>query len=305
LKKLKKCKNQTKNINKIRKEEKQEEFSYIDELTENELKNVKKSNKIYTDPGKRNLLMMKDDNGKYYRYSNKERLFETKRNKYQRLIENRKKGNGIKMKEIELSNCKSNSCSEEKFKEYVKKKNEINNCLTEKYEDMFYRKQKLYGHINRKRSNSKLINKLKEKYGAESVIIMGDWSIPKQMKNMISTPNLRLKRLLAKNFKLYNFDEYNTSKINYKTETECENLEVKDRNKKGALIELHHVLRYQIGKRSECINRDKNAVNNYEKIIKHWLETKERLGPYKRTKLVTLKSEKEQCQILTSLKRCI
>jgi len=277
---------------KIRKsEKKEEEFPYIDELTDDELENVKSSNKIYIDPGKRNLLMMKDDTGKYYRYSNQERLFETKRNKYNRLMENRKKGNGIKIKENELSSCKSNSCNDEKFKEYIKKKNEINNCLMEQYEDIFYRKQKLYGHINRNRSDSNLINKIKEKYGNESIIIMGDWSIPKQMKNMISTPNLRLKRILAKRFKLYNFDEYRTSKINYKTGTECENLEVKD--KKGALIELHHVLRYQIGKRSECINRDKNAVNNYEKIIKHWLLTKERLEPYKRTKLITPKSEKE------------
>ena len=46
---------------------------------------------------------------------------------------------------------------------------------------------------------------------------MGDWSIGKQMKNFISTPNLGLKRKLIEHYNVYNLDEFRTSLLNYKT----------------------------------------------------------------------------------------
>jgi hypothetical protein len=119
---------------------------------------------------------------------------------------------------------------------------------------------------------------------------MGDWEIPKQLRNYISTPNIRLKRLLGKHFTVYNLDECRTSCINYKTETECENLKVKD--KTGKLRSLHSVLTYQTeSKRLGCINRDKNAVNNFEKIIKSWLECRQRPKIYTREKSLTSKAK--------------
>ena len=81
-------------------------------------------------------------------------------------------------------------------------------------------------------------------------------------KENVSTPNMRLKKLIGAQMKIYNLDEYNTSKLNYKTEEQCENLYQYD--KKGIIRKVHSVLTYQIG----CINRDKNAVYNMEKNSK-------------------------------------
>lgn len=74
---------------------------------------------------------------------------------------------------------------------------------------------------------------------------MGDWSIGKQLRNFVPTPNIYFKRLLKKRFNVYNFDEYNTSKLHYKTEEKCENMYVFDKN--GQYKKIHSVLTYRMG----------------------------------------------------------
>jgi len=62
-----------------------------------------------------------------------------------------------------------------------------------------------------------MLKKIEKKYSKDHIIIIGDWSIGKQMRNFISTPNLSLKRKLQERFKVYNIDEYRTSCLNHKT----------------------------------------------------------------------------------------
>lgn len=62
---------------------------------------------------------MKNEKGKKLVYSNREYITNTKRLKYQRILQNYKKDN-IKEQEKELSKYNSKSCTYEKFKEYVK-----------------------------------------------------------------------------------------------------------------------------------------------------------------------------------------
>jgi len=51
------------------------------------------------------------------------------------------------------------------------------------------------------------------------------------MKHFVSTPRIGLKRKLKKHFKVYNLDEYRTSKMCYKTKKETKNLKVKIKDK--------------------------------------------------------------------------
>ena len=87
------------------------------------------------------------------------------------------------------------------------------------------------------------------------------------MRNFISTPNLGIKRELKKRFKrVYNIDEYRTSKLHYQTEEECSNLEYLD--KKNKKRELHSVPTYKMeNQRLGCINRDRNGRNNIKKVF--------------------------------------
>lgn len=137
---------------------------------------------------------------KVLRYSNRQHLQRTKRLKYKKLLYNYKGKNGIKDIEKELTSYNSKSCDFDKFKAYIKKKNEINQVLFEKYEAEVFRKYKWYGYINRRRAETDLVRQITKTFGKDTTIIYGDWSQGEQMRNFISTPNLGLKRKLGEYF---------------------------------------------------------------------------------------------------------
>ena len=260
-----------KNINYI-------EFPYLEELDDNQLENLEKNNWIVNDPGKSNLLCMKNKYGKKLRYTNKNHITKTKRIKYQILLKNYKDKNGITEVENKLSIYNSKSCDYKNFKKYIKNKNIVNEELFNKYKEDIFRKYKWYGYINRKKSETDLVRKIKKTFGNDAIICCGDWSISRSMRGVISTPNLGLKRKLSEHFTIYNLDEFRTSILNYKTEDKNENLYLPD--KKKVVRKLHSVLTYQTEKnRKGCINRDENAVNNMIKIVKYYLEHKHEKEP--------------------------
>jgi hypothetical protein len=112
-----------------------------------------------------------------------------------------------------------------------------------------------------------------------------------------------LKRIIGKQMKVYNLDEFRTSKLNHKTEEVCKNLYLPDAN--GVIRKLHSVLTYKMENRQiGCINRDENAVNNMIKIVNHYLNKKERLLKYRRDydlEKGELKAEPKQ-KVITSIK---
>ena len=242
----------------------------------------------------RDLLSITDDDGKTMTYSNKRRVSETKRLKYQRLIKNYKDKQGITKIENELSDYNSKTCDFKKYKEYMMKKNEINSKLFKLYSDVKFRQYRWYAFINRKRSFDTMLNDIEKMYskeGEDIVIIIGDWSIGKQMRNFISTPNLGIKRELKKRFKrVYNIDEFRTSKLHHQTEEECSNLEYLD--KKNKKRKLHSVLTYQMeNQRLGCINRDRNGRNNIKKVFDEIQKTGKRPLRYQRGYEITVTNQ--------------
>ena len=83
---------------------------------------------------------------------------------------------------------------------------------------------------------------------------------------------------------MLHIDEYRTSKLHYATENECENYKYPYKSKEGEIKyqSIHSVLIYKIRRESGCINRDKNSVNNMEKIVKSVISTGERPENYRR-----------------------
>jgi hypothetical protein len=126
-----------------------------------------------------------------------------------------------------------------------------------------------------------MLNKIENKFGKDVKIIIGDWSIGKQMRNFISTPNLTIKRKLTTRFQVYNIDEFRTSCLNYITEEVCKNLYLPD--KKKVERKMHSILTYKMeNNRKGCINRDKNGCRNIQKVFKCYMETGERPEKYRR-----------------------
>ena len=248
---------------------------------------------------------MKDKKGKILKYTNKKHVRKTKRIKYQKLLQNYRNKNKISEIENELSNYNSKTCNLEKFKTYILNKNKINKVLFEEYNKEIFRKYKWYGYINRKKADISLIREIKKEFGKKSILLYGDWSMKGNCnKGNVSTPNMRLKRLIGLQMKTYNLDEYNTSKLNYKTEEQCENLYQYD--KKGIIRKIHSVLTYQMeNKQIGCINRDKNAVYNMEKIVNYYLLYKQRPERYCRTIKGINPSEQDKIKVQGQVLPCL
>jgi len=259
-----------------------QEFDYIDDdhISNDDLEGPH----AFIDPGKYNLFTMMNDEEVFFTYTNRKRLIETKRLKYQRLIKNFRDKLKITDIEKELSLYNAKTCNLEKFKKYVIKKLEINEQLYDLYQEKKFRQYKFYAYINRTRSEDNLLNTIEKIYskdGIKPIIIIGDWSIGKQMRSIISTPNIALKRKLKERFKVYNIDEFRTSCLHYKTEKKCKNLYLKDL--KGVSRKKHSILTFKMeNKRTGCINRDRNGCKNMKKIFNHYIKTGERLERYRR-----------------------
>ena len=269
--------NKLKQKDKPKKIEKIQEFPYIDDVEKIDLE----GKHIFIDPGKRSLFTMMDDEGKFYSYTNKQRVNETKRLKYQNILKKYRDELEITSKENELSAYNSKSCNINKYREFITKKINTNEVLYKLYQNNKFRQYKWYAFINKKRTEDNMLNKIEKTYTKDSIIIIGDWSIGKQMKNFISTPNLSLKRKLQERFKVYNIDEYRTSCLNYKTEELSKNLYLVDKRNKER--KMHSILTYKMeNKRNGCINRDKNGCKNIQKVFNYYIEYDERPERYKR-----------------------
>ena len=276
---------------------------YIDDLSKEELKELESKTWVVVDTGIRVPLYMKSNketkkeknpkkrkefyNGTIYRYSNKKHAFRIKRFIFRKKLNNYKKKHQITEKENKLSGYNSKSVNYKIFTEYIKNKIKINKELYEKYRAPIFRKYKWYGYINKKKTEGKLIKDIKDKFGKEVVIILGDASMKGNCKKgNISIPSERFKNLLMKHFKVYKIDEFRTSKLHYKTEEETENFYHIDKNKvieKRKLRKIHAVLTYKMeNQKYGCINRDANAVNNMIKIVESHILKGERPLKYRR-----------------------
>ncbi len=234
---------------------------------------------IVIDPGKRDLFTAMDKNGKLIRYSFKRHLKETKRLKYQRIIQNHRERLGILKLEKQLTELNGKTVDPKEFKEFIKQKTQINKQLLLLYADLKFRQYQWYSYLERRRSDDNMVNRVKQAFGSKVVVFYGDWSVRSQMKFFAPTPNKRIKRKFVENFQVYNQDEYRTSKLYWKTEEEGNNLKLKDKD--GKLRKKHAIKTFTMhNNRMGCINRDRNACLNMRKLVLHYLTTGHWLPAY-------------------------
>jgi hypothetical protein len=191
------------------------EFPYLEELNNDQYNNLKNNNNwIVCDPGKKSLFYMMNQDGKTLNYTNRCHVNKTRRIKYQKLLHNYRDKNNITTIENILSGYNSKSCIIDNFKNFINKKNELNKQLLDMYKEDIFRKYKWYGYINRKKAETDLVRDIKDNFGKDITIIMGDWSdklksTPSRIKYM-TTPNLGLKRKINEYLDVYNIDEFRT-----------------------------------------------------------------------------------------------
>jgi hypothetical protein len=267
-----------------------QEFPYLEELTDKQVEHLSKNKWVVVDPGKRCLLYMMNEAGDTFQYTNKTHVFKTKRLKYQRMNQRYRDREGMTEVESELSAYSSKTCDVELFKDYIYNKNHINRELFDDYAHERFRQYRWYGYINKQRAQTDLIRDIKDTFGKDTILVMGDWSAKGQI-NFMSTPNLGLKRKLAKQLPVYSIDEFRTSCLSCVTQEKCTNLYLPD--KKGVDRKKHSILTYQMeNNRMGCINRDNNAVNNMVYLVQYFLKYKNRPENFKRSCKLPTKNKK-------------
>jgi len=259
------------------KKNKSNEFKSFSELKESELEYVKKSKRIYIDPGKSNLICCIDDNDNTYIHRMRKRMYETKRINKMNITNKEKNISGIDKLETDLSKFNGKTSDHNNFLNFIRNKNKINDQIMKFYEMELFRKMKFRSFNLTQKSESNVVKELKEKYGSDTVLMYGDKNVGKQIKNFISTPMIGFKRMLKKHFKIYDVDEFRSSMLDNKTTDEkvitCKNLI----NKVGKEIIRVSVSKILI-EGSNCkyiksyINRDINACKNIRKIVNYGLE---------------------------------
>jgi hypothetical protein len=286
------------------------EFLHLEDLTDVQFQRLKTSRWCVIDPGLRDLLHIKgegvafgpqeralakkkaiakksgttaqltaldqrleqspENSIKTVSYSSKQYLKETKRLKYQRLIQNYRTKMGITKVEMQLNDCKQRTCQLDTFKQYISIKNQVNLTLLDTYKNEIFRQYQWYGFINRKKAEEKLIRTIKITYGKDVVLCYGDYDKGECPLKYISVPGIGLKRTLAKHFTIYDVNEFRTSVLHHKSEERCGNLHIEGQK-------LHAVLTFTTSSgRQGCLNRDENATFNMLTIVRQFLTDRSR-----------------------------
>jgi uncharacterized short protein YbdD (DUF466 family) len=194
-------------------------------------------------------------------------------------FDNNKNITTVKKMESILSQYNSKSNEYYNVKSYIQIKNKINLLLYEYYENVLFRKLKWNGKINRQRSEGKMINNFKKKFGDSSKVLIGigDFEQKRQMKYKEPTKGKTFRKLFRKaGYNLFLVNEYNTSKINFFSELKNKKFRkrINPRPWKDNIITVHGLLRSKSGNNGKSkghilLNRDMNGSLNIRKKMIH------------------------------------
>jgi len=259
------------------------EIVYIDDLDEDKLKLLENRNIVCVDPGKKDILYMVDQNGNVLKLSANQRRAESKSLRNQKIVLKEKRRNlHIQDLETKLSKYNSKSVMREGFENYLIAREEVAPKLYKYYENILFRKLRFRTSVYKQKSMDRFLNKIKETFGDNIVICIGDWSNRNRL-NGFSTLGVGIKKEIAKR---YDFtlliDEYKTSKLCHGCSNELENVYIKEKKiyrlKGCRTCSTYNTERLEgedvsVYKSCKYINRDKNACLNMIKLAEHMIRT--------------------------------
>lgn len=270
------------------KEELKRSEMYITDLSDKERLICQEKKILGGDPGKSNLIYFIDDTKQSLRYTAPQRRKESYSKKYCNIISSKKFHAGIIETETVLSKFNSKTVNYKYYKEYIAAKTKVNDNIKDFYQDIKFRKFKWRVWIYQRKSEDIYINNIAKMYGCNLLLCYGDWSNSKQMKYIMPTRGIGLRRCISKKYQTLLVDEYKTSCICNKCKSKLSNLE-----KGGGKI--HRVLvcnecksGSSDSKTSTFINRDINGSLNILEISKEWFFNKSRPTAFSRNQADTL-----------------
>jgi len=253
----------------------EQDFYNIEDLSKEQLDELKPRNIVGCDPGKRSLVYMMDSNGKKLQYTAPQRKIESKAKCNQRILLEEKKKQCIIELETELSSENSKSVDYEKFKFYLVEKDKLNKKVIEFYQRETWRKMKFRQYSYGKKSMDNFLNKIKETFGDNILIGYGNWSRSTQMKHFMPTMNKGLRKQIHKKYDTITINECNTSKKCCECYNNLEYYRHKNGEKQFRLLVCSNCVRPQV-KQTVFRTRDANSSINIMNLTKCWIEKQKR-----------------------------
>jgi len=248
----------------------------LTEYSQEEIDELKHRNQVYNDPGLFILLHMVDQNGTTLRYTRRQRENETYSKKNRKIRQQMKKHEGINEIEKSLNEFNKKTMDPFKFSEFIKAKLKILCQVQDHYSQEVYRKNNLRKHIYTKKSEDRLLKKIGETFGEDSVIYYGNWSrTTTHMKNSPPVPQLGMCRTIQRKFKAPFVDEFKTSSV-------CPWCDQKLVNKEVGKHKIHRCLvcegccSLKNGSKVRFIQRDIVGSLNIGRIVRAILNQEER-----------------------------
>lgn len=255
-------------------------YQYLDELDSDEIKKITGDEDnifVGVDPGKKNLIQMVDGKGHTFRYTAIQRRRELQVEKLNNKMRN------FSPKSDFTDNSKSNNL--DIFHKYISNKSKVLINNFEKLNKNILKNISFNRYVLARKSNDKLENKIKDAFNPPSsdkkeskterkirrdktniTLLYGNWSFTKQMRNFISTPGIGLKNKLRKSFKIFNIDEFRTSKMCYSCENETEKFLKIDNPKKKNEERFRNWLKKNNIKFQKWISRHKGNGQKSKKM---------------------------------------
>lgn len=229
------------------------------------------------DPGKKDLVHATSDSGerqKSVRYTQARRTFESGA---VRFAHKQNKLGTREAAEEELSRLAAHdsyTSSAGLFSSYwqAHKAAGIRGCM-DHFENDLFRIHRWWSQGNRKRSEARFVNEMKEKFGKGAILAYGNWDPgPSQMRGCEPTPNRGIKKLLSKTFRIVEVPEYRTTKTCYKCGEEVGSA-VKHLNEKtGEQRDCRGLRRCKNENCAVYWTRDYNAALNIRANYMHYVE---------------------------------
>jgi hypothetical protein len=260
--------------------------TYFNELSSEDLEKMKKRRIVGIDPNMGNLLYCSGEKNDKFRYTQGQRKVEMKTEKYKKRLQEKQneiihQEETVKTLEETLSKFDSKTLKIENYIEYLKQRFKVDKQLGNFYQEKQIRKDSLHSYRNRINSEYRLVKNMKEIYGNDAILCIGDWEQSQHRKYKEPVKGKGFRILLRRfGFDVYLIDEFRTSLQCWnckKEEGKMENCYYRTFTKKDGSTEskkIHGLLKCKTCDRT-C-NRDANSSRNIRDIGQSILDGTER-----------------------------
>ena len=166
-----------------------------------------------------------------------------------------------------------NTANYEEFKCYIKSKNLERQSYSPFYSQELWRKLRWRSHVAMEMSQEAFLKEIQKTFGEpgkEICIAYGDWCRSTQMRRMLPTLGVGLRRLVQKRFKTILVDEFRTSKLCCHCHKDLSHEHVPQKGKLWRSLVCHECGSLE-SKKARFITRDLNSAINIRNIAHQWI----------------------------------